>query len=158
MLFFPEQSKKISFPTISFIFPRHPPSNVHDRSVSPGTTCMKMVGTLWTNSMTGWSAAASSRKKTTLEAQATSRATRAPNRSPNLQTSNVSWGRSSFLVPTSWLQRFLPSEHGAAHQLDQTHGGLQVAEPQGVEAQPLGHVLQGHTGRGRRTRFSASSL
>lgn len=46
---------------------------------------MKTVGSLWTNNMRGWSATASNRKKTTVEVQATSRAIRAPNTSPNLK-------------------------------------------------------------------------
>lgn len=43
---------------------------------------------------------------------------------------------------------FLPSKHGATEQLDQTHRGLQIAKPQGVEAQFLGHVLQETQSRG----------
>lgn len=39
----------------------------------------------------------------------------------------------------------LPSKHGAAEQLDQTHRGLQITKPQGVEAQLLGHILQRDT-------------
>ena len=46
---------------------------------------MKTVGSLWMNSMAGWSAMASSRKKTTVAEQARDKAARAPNRSPNLQ-------------------------------------------------------------------------
>lgn len=51
---------------------------------SPGRTCIKTVGSLCMNSMMGFSAMASSRKKTTVDAQATVKAIRAPKRSPNL--------------------------------------------------------------------------
>lgn len=36
-----------------------------------------------------------------------------------------------------------PSKHGTAQQLDQTHRGLEITEPQGVEAQLLCQVLEG---------------
>lgn len=47
---------------------------------------MKTVGSLWTNSMAGWSAMASSRKKTTVAEHARDKAARAPKISPNLPT------------------------------------------------------------------------
>lgn len=60
----------------------------------PGMTCMKTVGTLWRNSMTGWSAMASSRKKTMVDMHAIRRAIRAPKMSPNLEKKNPTPNRS----------------------------------------------------------------
>lgn len=62
----------------------------------------------------------------------------------------------SFLIAVLLVPGFLPSKHGAAKQLDQTHCGLQIAKPQGVEAQFLGHILQETQGRGH-SGFSATT-
>lgn len=100
----------------------------------PGMRCMKTVGTLWRNSMTGWSAMASSRKKTMVEVHAIRRAIRAPKMSPNLEKKKPTPNRSYWWAVASAIRRkkqyqqkkpmSLPSKHGATQQLDQTHRGL----------------------------------
>lgn len=49
------------------------------------------------------------------------------------------------LISISWMKtkvRDSPSKHGASEQLDQTHRGLQITKPQGVEAQFLCQILE----------------